>query len=107
MYFAAVGYELRIENKKLTCHYKSQIGEMHNQDLSSCEKFCDQEESCNFFFFNDDGFCSLHFSCVDKRVPLVKGSTYETKNGNTTNFLYHLNNIELYNLDSNHSNITF
>ena len=92
MYFAAVGYELRIENKKLTCHYKSQIGEMHNQDLSSCEKFCDQEESCNFFFFNDDGFCSLHFSCVDKRVPLVKGSTYETKNGNTTNFLYHLNN---------------
>ena len=86
MYFTVVGYKMKIKNKKLTCDLKSQIAEKSNQDLSNCEKFCDQEESCNFFFFNDDGYCSLHFSCVHKRVALTKGSTFETKKGNSRNF---------------------
>ena len=82
MYFTAVGYKMKIKNRKLTCDLKTQIAEKSNQDLSNCEKFCDQEGSCNFFFFNDDGYCSLHSSCVDKRVTFTKGSTFEKKNGN-------------------------
>ena len=94
---------MKIKNKKLTCDLKSQIAEKFNQDLSNCEKFCDQEESCNFFFFNDDGYCSLHFSCADKRVAFTKGSTFETKNGNDINFFIDTKCIEIAFSYDNHS----
>ena len=85
---------MRIENKKLTCDYKSQIAKsVVLPDISTCETFCDLTESCNFFFYNDDGYCILHASCTDKRVPITKGSTFETKMGRSTIFIYHSNHF--------------
>ena len=85
---------MRIENKKLTCDFKSQIAESVGlPDISTCETFCDHTESCNFFFYNDDGYCSLHASCTDKRIPITKGSTFETKTGSSTIFIYHSNHF--------------
>ena len=102
---------MRIENKKLTCDYKSQIAENKNQDLSTCEAFCDQAESCNFFFYNEDGYCSLHASCVEKRVPITKGSTFETKTGNNAIFIYHSNHLHTliitFTCHNRFTNVTF
>ena len=83
-----------------TCHRDSEILPWVNFDkkpeLQDCEKFCDEDEDCKFFFHfsaSNSTICRRYKSCDKLRKPEHTGSTYsngrkcpESKEGNDENF---------------------
>ena len=86
------GYELSIDNEYSTCstNNENQIyGGFH--DESVCKSKCDENENCQFYFFNTDGFCALYKSCSEKRTPVTAGSTFKKiEEGNSRNYSHTL-----------------
>jgi hypothetical protein len=46
-------------------------------DIADCAIACTNQDSCNFFFFTETGFCKMWFSCeASATVPQIGSVLY-------------------------------
>ena len=86
------GYELSIDNEYSTCATNNEnpiYGSHH--DESVCKSKCDENENCQFYFINTDGYCALYKSCSGKRTTVFPGSTFKKiEDVNSRNYFHTL-----------------
>ena len=49
----------------------------NGKGVKECERSCDTNNQCKFYFFTLTKFCVLYSSCDEFRVAQAKGTTYE------------------------------
>ncbi len=67
-----------IESQNRTCHYNYKIGNITSgQDKLQCERRCDDNQQCRFFFHTITDCCALYTSCDQDTATDKAGTTYE------------------------------
>ena len=81
--FSLTGYEIEsvtdTSKNHWTCANNNQkVGKtVQRTNLANCRKLCDEEETCNFMFFNEKNGCHLYSKCQKLRTAGNAGATYK------------------------------
>ena len=77
------GYRIKLQEQNNKCNHtingkNNFVDSEHNMTLETCANFCDGNDKCKFFFFNEINYCELYRSCsILKGSSKYQGTTYE------------------------------
>ena len=90
-----------VESKKLACHLKGGVKSYPGlESKQKCEEKCDEEERCNFYIWQDDGWCLIYETCDEYRETGTIGSIY-AKNSCPPQqgyLIFQLRNFDIYSI---------
>ena len=71
--FLLLGYISCSEPQKKVCS-STTIDSWNGMSQDSCKKKCNENEKCNYYFWNDGRWCGLYEDCNDYKTSVGKGT---------------------------------
>ena len=77
-FFLFLGYKSCSEPQKQRCN-STPIGKHNGINEESCKKICDENEKCNYVFWNKGWYCALYEDCVMYQHSKGVGTVFAKK----------------------------